>query len=56
MVLLGGVALLKEVCFSLFFFFLVPVDQGVELSAPSPAPCLPTQGHAPHHDNNGLSL
>ena len=34
----------------------LPVDPGVELSAPSPAPCLPAGHHASHHDDNGLNL
>jgi hypothetical protein len=33
---------------------LLPVDQDVELSAPSPAPCLPADCHASQHDDNGL--
>ena len=51
-VLLGGVALLKKVCHwrwalrsqarpKLFSLFLLTVDRGAELSATSPAPCLP---------------
>jgi hypothetical protein len=35
---------------------LLPADQDVELSAPSPALCLPANCHASHHDNNGLKL
>ena len=31
-------------------------DQDVELSAPSPAPCLLACCHASHHDENGLNL
>ena len=33
-------------------FFLLPVDPDVELSATSPASCLP----ACHYDDNGLNL
>jgi hypothetical protein len=33
---------------------LLPADQDVELSAPSPAPSLPTCCHASHDDDNGL--
>lgn len=47
----GGLALLEELCLSL----LLPVDQDVELSAPSPAPCLPVCHHSPCHDK-GLNL
>jgi hypothetical protein len=36
--------------------FLLPADPDVELSAPSPAPCLPAQYHDSQHDNNALSL
>ena len=36
--------------------FLLPADSDVELSATSPAPCLPVCHHAFHHDNNELSL
>ena len=35
---------------------LLPVDQNVELSAPSLVPCLPGCCHASHHDDNGLNL
>jgi hypothetical protein len=28
----------------------------VELSVPSPAPCLPARCHASHHDNHGPKL
>lgn len=35
--------------------FLLPADQDVGLSAPSPEPCGPACCHAPHNDN-GLSL
>ena len=34
---------------------LAPVDQDVELSAPS-APCLPVIHHIPRRDDNGLNL
>ena len=37
-------------------FLLMPADQDVELSAPSPAPCLPAHCHASCHDDNGLNL
>ena len=35
---------------------LLPVDQDVELSAPSPVPCLPACCHASRHNDNGLNL
>lgn len=35
---------------------LLPTDQDVELSAPSPEPCLPRHSHATYHDNSGLNL
>ena len=35
---------------------LLPADQDVELSAPSPAPCLPACRHVSLHDDNGLNL
>ena len=63
MALLGGMALLEEVCDSMEAGFevlyaqaipslahsllLLPADQDVELSAPSPAPCLPACCHVP---------
>lgn len=37
-------------------FLQVPADVGIELSAFSPAPCLPTGCHASHHDNYELYL
>ena len=37
-----GMALLEEVCLS---YFLLPASLGVELSAPSPEPCLPACHH-----------
>ena len=71
-VLLGGKALLEEEChcgvgvgFEIYHaqtmpseahLSLLPIDQDVELSAPSPAPCLPGCCHASHHDDNGLNL
>ena len=57
--LLGGVALLEEVCHCgcklwdpppsclKIAFSWVPLDQDVECSVPSPAPCLPGCCHAP---------
>ena len=75
--LLGGVALLEEVChcgLGLLVLKLWPVcvtvsswppvedslwlpsDQDVELSAPSPAPCLPAGCHVVCHDDKGLNL
>ena len=35
---------------------LLPVGQDTELSAPSPAPCLPASYRVSSHDDNGLSL
>jgi hypothetical protein len=35
---------------------LLPVDPDVELSAPSPAPCLSACHHASCHVDNGLNL
>jgi hypothetical protein len=35
---------------------LLAVDLDVELSAPSPAPCLPAHCHASCHDDNGLNF
>lgn len=35
---------------------LLPADPGVELSASSPASCLPVHCHASHQDDNGLTL
>ncbi|CAO2609290.1 hypothetical protein LEMLEM_LOCUS14142, partial [Lemmus lemmus] len=32
------------------------VDQDVELSAPSPVPCLPAYCQVYHHDGNGLNI
>ena len=34
----------------------LPLDQDVEHSAPSRAPCLPGHCHASHHYDNGLNL
>ena len=31
---------------------LLPVDPNIELSAPSPAPCLPVCHHVSRHDDN----
>ena len=36
--------------------FLLPADPDVELSAPSPAPCLPVCHPVSRHDDNGLNL
>ncbi|EDL00953.1 mCG1047212, partial [Mus musculus] len=36
--------------------FLLPADPDVELSVPSPAPCLPACHRASRCDNNGLNL
>jgi hypothetical protein len=70
MALLGGMALLEEVCerwvgFALSYsqatfsmshcLLLWPIEQDVELSAPSPVPCLPALGYASHHDDYGLN-
>ena len=67
--LLGDVALLEEVChymeadFKVSFpqarpssFLLLPVDQDVELSAPSLALYPPLTCHASCHDDNGQYL
>jgi hypothetical protein len=35
---------------------LLPIDQAIELSVPSPAPCLPARCHVSHGDYNGQSL
>ena len=35
---------------------LLPVDQDIELSAPSLAPCLPGNSRASCHDDNGVNL
>jgi hypothetical protein len=35
---------------------MLPVDQDVELLAPSPEPCLPGCCHASCHDDNGQNL
>ena len=35
---------------------LLPSAREGELSAPSPAPCLPVCHHAPHHEENRLKL
>lgn len=48
----GGLALLEELCLSL----LLPVDQDVELSAPSPASCLPGCCYTSCRDDNGMNL
>lgn len=36
--------------------FLLPASPNLELSAPSPALCLPLCHTTPHLDNNGLNL
>ena len=65
-----GVALLEEVCHCGGGFeiscaqgtprvthsLLLPLDQAVELLAPSPASCLPARHHTSYHDENGLNL
>ena len=62
-----GVALLEEVChcgggpWGLLCSsytqcgspLLLPSHQDIELSAPSPVPCLPVLCHVSHHDNSG---
>jgi hypothetical protein len=40
-----GMGLVGGVC------HMLSVDQDIELSAPSPAPCLPASCHVPLHDN-----
>ena len=35
---------------------LLPVDLGIELSATSPALCLPVCLQSPRHDENGLNF
>jgi hypothetical protein len=47
------VALRGEVCLNLL---LLPADQDVELSAPSPATFLLAYCHASHREDNGLNL
>jgi hypothetical protein len=37
-------------------FSLLPVEQDIELSGPSPAPWQSECYHASHHDDNGLDL
>ena len=62
-------ALLKEVChwgvgfrvskvqvYPSVSLFLLPMNSDVELSAISPAPCLPVCCHDSCHDDNGLTL
>ena len=39
-----------------YCLFLLPADPDVELSAPSPAPCLPTLCQASCHDDSGPKL
>ena len=65
MVLLGGVALLSagvflrggfeeseaQVCPVCNFHLLLSADPDIELSAPSPALCLPARRHASSHDD-----
>jgi hypothetical protein len=34
----------------------LPVVQDVELSGPSPAPCMPAHCHFSHHNDNGLGI
>ena len=38
------------------FLFLLPDHLDVELSATSPAPCLPVGCHTSPHNNDGLNL
>jgi hypothetical protein len=45
-----GMALLAEAC---HFLFLLPVDPDRELSATTPAPCLPACHCASHRKDNG---
>ena len=64
--LVGGSVLLYVLDFEVLYaqamlsvvhsLVLLPVDQDVELSAPSPAPCLPECCHIYHHNGNGLNL
>lgn len=68
MTLLGGMALLGEVCHLRMGFkvsaaqatstvvFWLPGDLDVELLSPSPAPCLPGCCCVSHHDDNGVKL
>lgn len=35
---------------------LLPANQGIQLSAPSPVPCLSARCHVSLHDNNELNL
>jgi hypothetical protein len=64
-----GVALLEEMChcggwalsspmlkLCPMWTLLLLLDPDVELSAPSPAPCLPGCYHASRHDDNELNL
>lgn len=57
--LVGGVILLEEMCHwtrqaQCHSLFLLPANRDVDLSAPSPALCLPVHSHVSHHDNNDL--
>lgn len=38
------------------FLFLPTADLNAELSARSPANCLPVSSHAPLHDDDGVNL
>jgi hypothetical protein len=53
---LQGVTYVQAILSVVHSLSLLPSDQNVELSAPSPAPCLPGCCHASHHDDNGLNL
>ena len=52
----GFVVLYAQAMLSVAHSLLLPADQDVELSAPSPAPCLPAYCHASNHDDNKLNL
>ena len=61
--LVGGSVSMVEECEALKAYakprvslFFLPIDQVGELSALSPAPCLPSCCHASHHDDNRLNL
>lgn len=60
--LLGDVALVEEECYFVGFgvsnahFFLLPKGPTVELSDPSPVPCLSVCNNASHYADKGLNL